>query len=230
MPGMIPVDRTHPPARIEYDDGARRLTLRPWDYPDVDALVAAVIASQGELRGFMPWAHEAPTRDEEHSLVTRFRADYFAGREYVVGLFDGDGAVLGGAGLHPRCALNPRALEVGYWCHSARANQGWATLASRVLTAVAFGPFGCDRLQVMHDEANLPSQRVVEKCGFVFEGTTRNVTAAVGPEVRAGGYRGSGRHRLYGLVPDDLPGLAWLPAVRAATRLVDVFGGAHPLG
>ena len=40
MPGMIPVDRTHPPARIEYDDGARRLTLRPWDYPDVDALVA----------------------------------------------------------------------------------------------------------------------------------------------------------------------------------------------
>lgn len=226
----LPIDRTHPPARIVYDDGARRLVLRPWSYADVDALMAGVVASQGALRGFMPWSHAAPTREEEHTLVTRFQSDYFAGREYVMGMFGASGEVLGGIGLHPRVALNRRALEVGYWCHSDHAGRGWTTLAVRVLIALSFARFDCDRLQVMHDEANTPSRRVTEKCGFVYEGTMRNATAEVTAEVREGGYLGTGRHRLYAITPDDLPALAWLPGVRAATTLHDVFGAAHPLG
>lgn len=220
----LPIDRAHPPSRITYDDGARRLVIRPWALTDVDALVAAIRASTSELRHFMPWAHGPVTREGYYELVTRFHANYWAGREYVVGLFSEAGEVLGGAGLHPRVALNPSGLEVGYWCHTPHAGTGVVTLAVKVLAALAFDRFGCDRFQVMHDEANAGSRRVTEKVGFAFEGVMRHATAAVPPEVRAGGYLGTGRHRLYALTPDDLGELPWLRAVRAATRYHDALG------
>jgi len=43
-------------------------------------------------------------------------------------------------------------------------------------------------------------------------------------EAGAGGYRGTRRHRLHALVPDDLPRLDWLAAVRAHTTVYDALG------
>jgi RimJ/RimL family protein N-acetyltransferase len=225
------LDRTHPPRRVTYRDGVRHLVLRPWSLDDVDALLAAIDASRPALREFMPWAHFPSSRELQYDYLARVTGDYFAGREFSFGMFDGgDGTVLGGVGLHPRVALNPRALEVGYWCHSAHAGRGWTTLAVQVAVALCFGWLGVDRCQVMHDDGNLASRRVVEKCGFVYEGTQRNVTAAVAEEVRLGGYRGTGRHRVYALVPEDLPNLSWLPAVHAALTLTDALGVEHGAG
>ncbi len=141
-------------------------------------------------------------------------------------MFSESGDVLGGVGLHPRIALNPRALEVGYWCHSGHAGQGWTTLAVRMLTVLAFDRFACDRLQVTYDEVNAASRRVVEKCGFPFEGVVRNVFAAVTDELRAGGYRGTARHRLHALVPEDLPQLDWVSEVRSGLQVYDALATA----
>jgi ribosomal-protein-serine acetyltransferase len=218
------VDRAHPPSRLVYRDGARYLALRPWAFADVDALMEAVTQSLPELRAFMPWAHQPMTREGEYALVAKFLADYHAGHEYVLGMFSEAGEVLGGVGLHPRVALNPRALEVGYWCHSAHAGRGWTSLAVRMLVVLAFDRFACDRLQVTYDEENAGSRRVVEKCGFPLEGVVRNVTAAVPDELRAGGYRGTGRHPLHALVPEDLPRLDWLREVRAGLTVYDALG------
>jgi RimJ/RimL family protein N-acetyltransferase len=222
----IAIDRTHPPSRLVYDDGARHLEIRPWSYGDVDALIAAVDASLPELRSFMPWAHLPMTRQGQYELIARFQADFHAGRDYTLGMFGARGEVLGGMGLHPRVPLNARGLEVGYWCHSAHAGRGWTTLGVRMLVALGFDRFGCDRFQVSHDEANVASRRVVEKCGFVYEGTLRNIIAAVAPELRATGYAATGKNRLYALTPDDLPGLDWLRDVRAHTIVYDALGGA----
>jgi RimJ/RimL family protein N-acetyltransferase len=221
---VFPLDRTHPPRRILYGGDGRHCVLRPWGFDDVQPLVAAKAASSKQLREFMVWAHEPVSPEIQYEGIRRFIGEYWAGREYVFGLFDADGGLLGCVGLHPRTALNPRALEVGYWCHSAHAGRGWTTLAVRVLAVVAFDWFDCDRLQVMHDESNLASQRVVEKIGFRFEGTLRNAVVEVSPEVRAGGYRGSALQRLYAITPDDLPQLAWVPAVRASTVVEDALG------
>jgi RimJ/RimL family protein N-acetyltransferase len=226
----FPIDRTHPPRQLVFHDDARELVLRPWGLDDVDALVAAVEASLAELRAFMPWAHLPITREGEYALVAQFQADYWAGRQYVFGMFDGHGRVLGGLGLHPRTPLNPRALEVGYWTRTADAKKGHATLAVRMAAVLAFDWFDCDRLQVMHDEANVASRGVIEKCGFFLEGTLRNATAEVSEQARRDGYRGTGRQRLYAITPEDLsrslPAFAWLPAVRAGITVVDALGRA----
>jgi RimJ/RimL family protein N-acetyltransferase len=226
----FPISRKYPPRRIVYRDAARTLVLRPWSFDDADALIAAVTASLPALRAYMPWSHLPLSREGEFELIARFSADYWAGREYVFGMFDGEGegsAVLGGLGLHPRTPLNPSALEIGYWCHSAHAGRGWTTLAARVLVALGFDVFGADRVQVMHDESNHASRRVAEKCGFVREGTMRNVVAQVAPELHAHGYQGTPLHRMYGLSPEDLPSLDWLADVRAKVTLVDALGGVR---
>jgi ribosomal-protein-serine acetyltransferase len=220
----FPLDRNHPPRRIVFRDTERGFVLRPWCIEDVPVLVSAVEASLPELRQYMPWAHFPLTLEVEFDVVRNFIADYWAGRQYVFGLFDAQGTLLGGLGLHPRTALNPKALEVGYWCHSAHARKGWTTLAVRALTALSFDWFGCDRLQVMHDETNLASRRVVEKCGFRYEGTLTNAVASVSVEARAAGYRGCPEHRLYALVPEQLSGLEWLSDMRERLIFEDAFG------
>lgn len=220
----FPLDRTHPPRSIRYRDAERCFVLRPWCLDDVSPLLAAVEASNKELREFMVWAHEPLALESEFQIVRNFMAEYWAGRQYVFGLFDEGGTLLGGAGLHPRTALNPKALEVGYWCHSAHAGKGWTTLCARALLVLAFDWFGCDRLQVTHDEENQGSRRVIEKCGFRYEGTLKNAMVEVSAEVRAGGYRGSARQRLYAITPDELSALEWLESTRAALVFEDALG------
>jgi RimJ/RimL family protein N-acetyltransferase len=221
----FPIDRTHPPRQLVYRDEARQLVLRPWTLDDVDDLLAAVASSLAELRAFLPWAHQSLTRENQYRIVTHFHAEYWAGAQYVLGMFDRDGRVLGGVGLHARTPLNPRALEVGYWTRSSEAARGWATLAVQMSTVLAFDRLDCDRLQVTHDESNIASRRVIEKAGFVHEGVLRNATAHMDDSLRAGGYLGTGRQRLYALTPDDLDRLPWVPSVRAAMTLVDALGG-----
>jgi RimJ/RimL family protein N-acetyltransferase len=220
----FPIDRTHPPRRIVYQDDARHLVLRPWSFDEVDALRAAIEASRVELREFMPWVHSPLGREGTYELIARFQADYWAGRDYGFGMFGESGEIIGGIGLHPRIPLNPKGLEVGFWCTSDRTGRGWTTLAVRVLVSLAFDWFGCDRLQVSHDEANLKSMRVVEKCGFSYEGTLRQLSARVPDELYEGGFRGTYRHRMYAMVPSDLPGLSWLDEVRSRMTLFDALG------
>src|SRR5262249_30995512 len=146
----------------------------------------------------------------------------------LMGIFSPRGEILGGVGLHPRTALNPHALEVGYWCRTSCAGKGVTTLAVRTLVALAFDHLACDRLQVTHDEANVPSRRVVEKCGFVYEGTLRNAIAAVDNSLVEQGYAGTHRTRLYALVPEDLPSLPWLSELRARVRVENALAVASP--
>jgi RimJ/RimL family protein N-acetyltransferase len=222
------IDRHHPPQRIAYRDDQRCVVLRPWGLGDADALAAAIGHSLPELRAFMPWAHLPLSREGEYDFIVKMQAEYWAGREYTFGIFDERDAILGGAGLHPRVPLNPRSLELGYWIASSQTRKGYATLASRLLIALAFDRFGCDRLQVTHDEVNVASARVIEKCGFAYEGTVRNFTAEVPAQLRADGYRGTARHRLYAIVPSDLAALAWLGPVRAAMTIEDALGMVRP--
>lgn len=222
------IDRAHPPSRIELRVEGRALVLRPWVHRDIDAMIRAVTESAASLRPFMPWAHETPTREGQYALVTRFLDSYWSGREYVLGMFSEEGEILGGAGLHPRVPLNPRGLEVGYWCHPAHTGRGWTTLAVRALAVLAFDRFDCDRFQVMHAEVNTRSQGVVERCGFRYEATLQGLAGAASDELRAGGYVGDGPHRLYALTPDDLAALPWLDAVRAGLTLVDALGNPSP--
>jgi RimJ/RimL family protein N-acetyltransferase len=94
------------------------------------------------------------------------------------------------------------------------------------MTLYAFDKLECDRAQVMHNEENVASRRVIEKAGFRFEGTLRNCTAAPSPEQRAGGYVASRRSLLWALLPEDLVDLPWVAPLRGTLRYVNMLGHA----
>jgi ribosomal-protein-serine acetyltransferase len=62
------------------------------------------------------------------------------------------------------------ALEIGYWVHVDHLGRGFATRATRLLTAAVLGPGLVEEIEVHHDKANRRSRRVPERLGFTFMG------------------------------------------------------------
>ncbi|MEO6125074.1 MAG: GNAT family protein [Ilumatobacteraceae bacterium] len=155
-----------------------RLTLRQWVESDVDPLAAAIAASTEHLRPWMPWIEAEPLdREQRLALIRTWRAGWERGGDSVVGLFDVDGCVVGGSGLHRR--RGPGVLEIGYWVGFDHIRQGYATEATRALTAAALSVEGIDRVEIHHDRANVASGRVPKALGYTF--ADEHDRAAVAP-------------------------------------------------
>lgn len=224
-PAALGVSRDNPASRLEYRDGTRHLVLRPTLRTDAEAITEAILASRDELRAFMPWVHGEVSVKQQLARLKDAEAAYWTGRDMVMVLCEAEsGEPVGFVGLHARTALNPTALEVGYWTPTRHAGKGMCTLAARLAILYAFEWLGSDRVQVMHDEVNVASRRVVEKCGFRYEGTLRNATAAVEPAVVAGGYRASRMTRCYALVPEDRAELDWYAPLLERVTAFDQVG------
>jgi RimJ/RimL family protein N-acetyltransferase len=63
--------------------------------------------------------------------------------------------------------------ELHYWISADEWNKGYCTEASKRTLMHAFEDLKMHRAHVTHRENNLASQSVIMKCGFVFEGKSR---------------------------------------------------------
>jgi RimJ/RimL family protein N-acetyltransferase len=152
-----------------------RTLLRPWRLADAAPLNEAVAASLDHLLPFMPWAALPPMSTEERETWILEAAERTADGQ-IYGLFDHDGAVLGGTGFHDR--IGPGGIEIGYWVHVDHINQGYATEVSRTLTTAAFADATIEHVEIHHDIANVASGRVPEKLGYVrHDEYAREITA-----------------------------------------------------
>ena len=85
---------------------------------------------------------------------------------------ESDGAFVGWISLS---RWNPtyRSASLGYCLDDAAWGHGYATEAADALLGWAFGVLDLNRVQAETDTRNLASARVLEKVGFVREGTLR---------------------------------------------------------
>ncbi len=83
-----------------------------------------------------------------------------------------DTVVYGDLALH--LTWEGRAAEVGYTFARDHWGHGYATEALHALLTHLFDEFGITRATGQLHPENLASARVLERCGFVFEGHTRN--------------------------------------------------------
>lgn len=104
-------------------------------------------------------AHVAE-RERESGVVTSFAID--------VG-----GEAVGGIALVPGTDIERIGAEVGYWLGRAHWNRGIVTHALVALTAHALGPLDFRRVFALPFADNLASCRVLERAGYVLEGTLR---------------------------------------------------------
>jgi [ribosomal protein S5]-alanine N-acetyltransferase len=86
---------------------------------------------------------------------------------------EGGQAIVATVGFHTVSLLNGTA-EITYDVAPSHWGKGIATAACRAATVWAFVVLGWHRVQATTVLPNLPSQRVLEKCGFKREGVVRN--------------------------------------------------------
>lgn len=80
------------------------------------------------------------------------------------------------------CSLRPKAVEHGIWdigyvVAPPWQGRGYATEMTRRLVDIAFSERHAERVYANAFVGNQASRRVLEKCGFEFEGTCRSVIA-----------------------------------------------------
>jgi ribosomal-protein-alanine N-acetyltransferase len=146
-----------------------RLLLRPITSADADALYA--LHSRAEVLRYWdapPWSEraqaerfiEACQRMAEEGSGTRVAMDRAS-----------DEAFIGWCGL--RWNLDHRSASMAYCLDDAAWGHGYATEAGRALLQWAFDTLDLNRVQAETDTRNVASARVLEKLGFVREGTLR---------------------------------------------------------
>ncbi|WP_432478243.1 GNAT family N-acetyltransferase [Nocardioides sp. GXQ0305] len=147
-----------------------RLRLRPFVDADADDLFA-LQSSADVLRYWdsAPWEESA--RAERFITACRRMAEQGTGARLAVDRVS-DGAFIGWCHLS-EWSPDHRSASLGYCFTEAAWGQGYATEAARVVLRWAFATLDLNRVQAETDTRNVSSARVLEKLGFVREGTLR---------------------------------------------------------
>src|SRR6478609_4600307 len=90
-----------------------------------------------------------------------------------------------------------QARTIGYWIGQPYAGRGYMTAALRVLLPILFGELNLHRIEAACIPSNMPSIRVLEKCGFTREGLARRYLCINGVWQD---------HLLFGMLHDDFHG------------------------
>jgi ribosomal-protein-alanine N-acetyltransferase len=147
-----------------------RLRLRPFTSADAAALFA--LHSNGYVLRYWdspPWTD--PARAERFLATCREMEEDGTGARLAMDRVS-DGAFLGWCGL-TRWNVDYRSASMGYCLDEAAWGHGYATEGASALLHWAFDTVDLNRVQAEADTRNAASARVLEKLGFVLEGTLR---------------------------------------------------------
>jgi len=82
------------------------------------------------------------------------------------------GTVAGCCGLNHLDRVN-RFCNLGYWVRSSYLRQGAAKAGTLLLRDVGFSLAGMNRLEIVVAAGNVPSRKVAESVGAIYEGILR---------------------------------------------------------
>ena len=147
-----------------------RLRLRPFTHADEEALWS--LHSNARVLRYWdspPWSDRA--RAGRFVAVSRQLAEEGGGARVAMETVD-DGAFVGWCSVS-RFNAAYRSAALGYCLEESAWGQGYATEGADALLGWAFETLDLNRVQAETDTRNLASARVLEKLGFVREGTLR---------------------------------------------------------
>lgn len=143
-----------------------RLILREFTLNDVEELNS--ICSQSYILKWMPdWKRTVEERKEWISWV---RNNYLKETKNVARIMlavtlKSNKQLIGMVGIGNKEEVN-NEIEIAYFISENYSNKGYISEASKAMTEWAFTNLKLDYLIAIVETDNIPSQRVVEKCGF----------------------------------------------------------------
>ena len=161
-----------------------RLVMRAPHEDDIDAL--AHLANNANIANMVARMPHPYTVADAADFVRRTRAGAIGKCVYAITKAD-NGAFLGCCGIEPH--EDGRTVELGYWLGEPYWNDGYATEAAHALIDMVFRTRDVEQIDARCRVMNIPSRRVIQKCGFQFQATGMVQSLAVGGMVPVEWYR-----------------------------------------
>ncbi len=155
-----------------------RLLLRPPEAEDV-RFIAPLIGDYDVAKNLSRVPH--PYRESDAATwVSTLGERHAKGEAFQFAVTrKSDGAYMGGCGMH----LDNGLFELGYWLGKPYWKMGYATEAARKMAGFAFHTLKVERLVAGWFHDNPASGHVLEKVGFVADGTDQRNCLARGHAV-----------------------------------------------
>lgn len=149
-----------------------RLLLRPFMLSDGDAMLKNWIADEKIQSLYCEPVYS--TKDEVKKLLCQYIDNYSKKDYYRWAIVWGEnGECIGQIAFFLVDSENHFA-EIEYCVSRQYQRRGLATEATKAIIRFGFEQIGLHKIQICHKANNIASKRVIEKCGFVYEGTLRD--------------------------------------------------------
>ena len=157
------------PLRFETEN----LLIRRYKLADEQALFEAASSSIPEVFEYLPWCRPDYSHDDAKDWLLSIEPSWKDANAYSFAIFDKREEILhGGCGIN-RIDEHPIG-NLGYWIRTSSTGKGIATEATIGLIEFGLSHLGMQRIEIIMSTGNIPSKKVAEASGGVFEGTARN--------------------------------------------------------
>jgi RimJ/RimL family protein N-acetyltransferase len=155
------------PEYIETD----RLYIRQAKVEDNDVVFEALMESFDEFSKWLFWVNSKYSREGSLSALSDAYKKYLENNELLGLIFLKDThELVGSVGLH-NIKWDLNQFEAGYWCRKSMQGLGFMPEAVNALVDFTFNHLGARRICLTTDEENIASQKLAQKCEFIYEGT-----------------------------------------------------------
>ena len=147
-----------------------RLRLTPWTNSEEDVKGLYAWASSPNVGPHAGWKPHASLEESRSIIENVFMTsrDAYAIRDKETG------EIIGNISVYEDTAREDVAsMEIGYALKEECWGRGYMTEACRAIMDYAFNKYDLVIMAIRTSEVNVRSQRVIEKCGFTYEGTLR---------------------------------------------------------
>ena len=153
-----------------------RMTLRPPEHGDFRAWSSLRRDSRDFLTPWEPtWADDHLSRKSFTNRVYWAQRSISQGTAVPLFLIRREDATLLGAITLDNIRRGPaQAGTTGYWVGQAHAREGYMREAIKALVHYAFTTLDLSRIEAGCLPENLPSRRLLEQCGYKYEGVAQS--------------------------------------------------------
>ena len=149
-----------------------RLVLRRFEYSDDDSMLRNWIADEKIQTMYSEPVYS--TKEEVKELLNKYIGSYERPDYYRWAVIEKESGECIGQIAYFLVDSKNHFAEIEYCIGAEFQCRGYATEATKAVIAFGFDRINLHKVQICTKTINTPSRRVIEKCGFTYEGTLRD--------------------------------------------------------
>ena len=152
--------------------GTERLVLRPFEYDDAESMMNNWTGDEHVQKMYGEPVYK--TVEDVKGLLDKYIGGYKDGGYFRWAVIEKASGECIGQAAYFLVDKNNNFGEIEYCIGAAFQGKGYATEATKALIGYGFNKIHFHKVQICVRPSNVPSRKVIEKCGFTYEGTLRD--------------------------------------------------------